>query len=466
MTAEDRTERKTWRPEWAALRVGRDRIFYKRQGIEFHGTIAPFGVEGRVTGLMRDDLTRDHFLTCSTSADFVGTTRGFSVQLYAVSRPAAEAITAPGLGGVSIDRDSPAAHSIGRLTPRAITFESASVRGFQRRKQNVRRAVTSEIARRFAESAPVPVLAAGASPVDLRPMVIVWARSVMGDVVWGPDLSSGQIDYVSTQGRQASTEFRVALHDTFRRVRRYSGRPWLRVLPSLSRLPVTAESRRLNRNIRVLREYATTNLPQVPEGYAARALSDLNEHDGIDPAATLDDVLTCYLAGIDTLTATIIATLWQMLHPANTRWRDAVCEASGAERMEIAQACVKEALRLNPPGSAFNNRVRRDVEIRVGNRGYRLRNGTRVMPHVHAIHAHSGPGFNPSAFLSSDARPYFLSFGRGARSCPGRPAGLVLAATYLSEFLRSNHTTRVSEPTENPARFNTTSDHPLRVVVG
>jgi hypothetical protein len=138
------------------MRVSRERAFYRSQGIDFHGTLAPLGVEKRVTGLLRQDLTRDHLFPGQQSADFIGTTRGFRVQLYAVSWSAVETITAPGFSGVSIDRYSPAAHSIGRLTPRALTFESATVPRFRVRKQNLRRAVDADIGHKFAAATAIP----------------------------------------------------------------------------------------------------------------------------------------------------------------------------------------------------------------------------------------------------------------------------------------------------------------------
>lgn len=53
----------------------RERAFYRSQGIGFQGTIAPLGVERRVTGLLRQDLTRDHLFATHQPSDFIGTTR-------------------------------------------------------------------------------------------------------------------------------------------------------------------------------------------------------------------------------------------------------------------------------------------------------------------------------------------------------------------------------------------------------
>lgn len=465
LNVRDQTGQARSSARWRVVHVGRERAFYRRQGIEFQGSVAPLGVEGRVTGLLQQGLTRDHLFATQQSADFMGTTRGFRVQLYAVSRSAVETITAPGLSGLSIDRYSPAVHSIGRLTPRALTFESSTVPGFRVRKQNMRKAVDADIAQRFAAAGTIPVLPARETSVDLRPMVIQWSRSVMGDLVWGREIGSAPLDYVDVEGNEGSVEYRDGLHETFRRIRQYSTQPWLRIFPSASGIPVTAEARYLRRNIRNIRAFTAASLPRVPEGHAARVLSDLNARHGIEPAATLDDALTSYLAGIDTLTATIVASLWHILHPKNAAWRDALFTACGNERGRIAQACVQEALRLSPPGSVFNNRVTRDVEIQVEGRVYKLRSGTLIMPHVHSIHAQSGSEFDPRAFLTTEPSPDFLAFGRGARSCPGRPAGLALASTYLAGFLSVNSTATVADPNDNPAKFNTTLDHALEALI-
>jgi cytochrome P450 len=452
----------SWRRK---IRVGYERNFYRNQGIKFHGTVAPLGVERRVTSLLREGLTRDHLFATRLSGDFVATTRGFRVQLFAVSRAAAEAITAPGVAGSFVERDSPAVHSIGRLTPRALTFEPATVTGFRVRKQNLRRAVDTDIAHRFAVAATIPTHPAQDTAVDLRPLVIQWARSVMGDLMWGKEIGSEPIRYVDGKGRRESVEYRVGLHETFRRLRKYSTRSWLRVVPSASDLPVTAEARYLKRNIREIRAFAIASLPFVPDGHAARTLFDLNEHDEIEPEATLDDALTCYLAGVDTLVATIVASLWHILRPANSAWREALFAASGDGRARISEACVKEALRISPPGSLFNNRVTQDIEIDVEGKVYKLRSGTRITAHVHAVHAHSGSKFDPHPFLATGDAPYLLAFGRGARSCPGRPAGLALASIYLSGFLSANSTAMLAHPHENPAKFNTMSDQAFELLI-
>lgn len=440
------------------------RNFYRRQGIEFHGALAPVGVERQVTALLREDLTRDQLFASESIAHFVGTTRGFRVQLYAVSRGATEAITAPGVAGQSIDRDSPATYSIGRLTPRALTFESASTPGFRPRKQNLRRAMEAELAGEFATRSTFESLDLTDAPVDVRPLVTRWARGVVGDLVWGHEVASAAVPYTDEHGAMRMEAYRDALHNTFRRVRKYSTRAWLRVIPSGSRWPVTAENRYLARNIRTLREHAALAVRQVPEGHSARILSELNQRQHIDDDVTLDDALTSYLAGIDTLTASIMVSLRHVLDSNNVRWRDAISMGSDAERERISLACVKEALRVTPPGSLFNNRVVRDTRIEVDGVAYDLRRGTRIMPHVHSVHARSGSAYDPQRFLSENSTPDFLAFGRGARSCPGKAAGLAIASTFLAEFIRLNPTATVSELAGDPARFNTTSDRPLDLV--
>ncbi|MGB4780363.1 cytochrome P450 [Microbacterium sp.] len=414
-----------------------------------------------MTTLLREGLTRDHVFVNEPHTHFIGTTRGFRVQLYAVSRAAVDAITAPGVMGDSIDRDSPAIHSIGRLTPRALTFEQSTTPGFRIRKRNLRRAVDAELARGFATSTILEDLNLRGAPVDVRPMVTLWAQRAVGDLVWGQDAASATVPYFDAHGDVVMEQFRTALHDTFRRVRSYSTRARLRVVPSGSRLTFSAEARSLSRNIRILREHAARALEQVPEGHSARVLSEANQREHIAAEVTLDDALTSYLAGIDTLTASIMITLRHVLHPDNVRWRDAIVDGDQAERTHIALACVKEALRVSPPGSLFNNRVVRDTHIDVDGVEYKMRRGTRLMPHVHIVQARAGVAYDPQRFLEGGSTPDFLAFGRGARSCPGKAAGLALASTFLAEFISMNPTASVTEGVDEPAKFNTMSDRPL-----
>ena len=103
---------------------------------------------------------------------------------------------------------------------------------------------------------------------------------------------------------------------------------------------------------------------------------ELNREAGISAESTRDDIVTCFLAGLDTVRTAILAVLWHMLHPSNAAWRHDVVAELAQNRFDLAKACVYEGLRLSTPGSVFNSAVVKDFELRVGDRTYELRRNT------------------------------------------------------------------------------------------
>lgn len=447
------------------LRLRRELREYREQGIPFYGHVAPIGSEAAVTSLLKRGLTRDDSIPNPAGQDFVGTTRGLRVQLYAVSRPAVDAITVPEVAGVVVDRDTPARRSIGRMTPCAVTFASASSPGFRLRKQSIRRAVTPELALRCAVTNPVPVLEGLSSNavIDVRPVVTNWARSVMRDVIWGPESVSAHVAHLNVAGPAISTDYDLALHDTFRRVRQRTSSMWLRILPFASTLPISSEAIRISRNITRLREAAQEQFELASTFHAAHKIHDFNSSHEIPLQQTVDDITTCFLAGVDTLTAAALTGLWHVLHPDQLRWRDMITGAPEGDRATIARACLEEATRVNPPGSLFNNSVTTDSLLAVGERTYRLRSGTRIVPHIYAVHEEAGADFDPSRILDESDAFYSLTFGRGVRSCPGKPAGIEIAAVLINEFVRSNPDAMLSIRSAEACKLTTSSNLPLEV---
>jgi cytochrome P450 len=450
-----------WRSVPSQLIIAaRNRSHYARQGIDFGSGMGPFEVERTVSRLLQRSLTRDHMIEVSDTDDFVGSWRGFRVQLYATSRSAVEALVHPSVVGDFIDRDTPARHSIGQLTPNAITFTSTNAIDFHIRKRNILRATDSSTSSDARSSIVIP--ADDVCPMDIRPRVTEWAQATMGAIVWGRHSVSAPVMYETAEATLEQMPFGTALYDTFTRLRRHSNKLWARIHPTLASAPLTAEIRRLQRNIDILQRHADYWIDQADDQTIAGRLSALNKIDGVSTAHTRDDVMTCFLAGTDTLRTALLASLWHLLHPDNAKWRLALTSSDACTEFELARACVFEALRLTTPGSVFNGRVVQDFNVETTQRTYRLRKDTLVMPSVHAIHARYGSVFDPGRLLDASARerPLVIPFGKGVRSCPGRNFATRLMIGFLTNFLRENPNIQLADILDAPT-FNTTSTTPL-----
>ena len=103
---------------------------------------------------------------------------------------------------------------------------------------------------------------------------------------------------------------------------------------------------------------------------------ELNREAGISAESTRDDIVTCFLAGLDTVRTAILAVLWHMLHPSNAAWRHDVVAELAVESVRPSESMRDEGLRLSTPGSVFNSAVVKDFELRVGDRTYELRHNT------------------------------------------------------------------------------------------
>ena len=63
-----------------------DRRYYEKQGVVFIKTYPFIGSEVDVTGLIGKNQTRDYLYVGENGADFVGSIRGFDIQLYAIKK--------------------------------------------------------------------------------------------------------------------------------------------------------------------------------------------------------------------------------------------------------------------------------------------------------------------------------------------------------------------------------------------
>lgn len=438
------------------------RRYYEKQGVSFVTTYPFIGSEVDVTDLIGKNKTRDYLYTKEKKSDFVGSIRGFDIQLYAINKDTTEKLINPSNFGVTIDRDTPALYSFGQLSPSALTFTPIQTEYFHERKANILKGFDIErmerVSQRLAEEYCARI--AGQPNLDMKQVVADWTREVMGEFVWGRKAMNAIVPYKDEAGNRLQVPFMRALNETFTRLRFYSNRFWNRVYFPIATWPVTREARYLQFNIRALQAHLAVSLTEEPaRDSVSWDVMKGNEALGIPMHVTRDDLLTVSIAGLDTVQSMTLATLWYLLLPENSAWKHQIRTGTGEDREAVVEACINEAIRIDPPGSVINNKVIKDFDLQAPGGLYHLRKGTRIMPNIHALHAVYGGEYRPDRFLEARSKKdiYVMPFGKGKRSCPGRTIGMIMAKNLVGEFVARNPGATILNMEDEHIHFNNLS---------
>jgi len=469
------------------VRVYMLRRFYEKQGIVFvKDCYAVIGAELRVSKLREKNRSHDWLYT-ERPSDLVGTIRGHSVQLYGTSAELCETLIHQ--TGTYVDRDTPALFSFGQLSPFSITFTRYTDPFFAERKAALIRGMNGlkhlfSIANRQAMEALAHFHVEDGSGeiINIRHLLTHWTRETSGEFIWGRYNVNRYVHVFDENNVMKCVSFMAALNQTFTDLRFYSDGFWSRVYFPLATWPLTREARRLQHNIRVLRQTMDCMIACADDGSVAENVQRNNEASGIPNDVTRDDLITATTAGLDTVAATTMATLWHLFQNENIAWREKVLSETKValenpdtmymtlSRCENLNAVIYETLRHEPPGSLINNSASHDFDLPIGDRSYNIKAGTRIMTCIHALHQNDlswqsriDPKttplaeFDPSRFVQ-DANGIvgsscFMPFGKGPRRCPGQAVALLMVKSFITAFLHRNSKCSISIPNGQPKDF-------------
>jgi cytochrome P450 len=467
------------------------RRWYEKQGINFvDNCYAVVGAEMRVTKLQEENKSHD-WLYMEKPTNLYGTLRGLTLQLYTTNAKLCSELV--GKTGKHVDRNTPALHSVGRLSPSAIPFQSMHKLGFKERKANLTKGTRDnkrlfDIVERQANFAldKFKVKNGSGMQIDVRKLLEHWTRCTSGEYVWGKDNIDRYLEVEEIDGQVRTLPFMVVLNQTFTELRFYSSRFWNRVCFPLAGLPLTKEARRLSRNINILRDVCTDMMNNPEDGTVAALLQEMNESQGMPEVYTLDDLITATFAGLDAVKSTVMGCLYHLLDPDNAYWRKAILEEinkleeqKGDMDVKLMQAPILnsfmwESLRFEPPGSLINNAAVKDFELNYQGQTYKIKAGTRIVSSIHALHQHEESWreiagdmapltvFDPSRFLKYGDKllgsSCFMPFGKGPRRCPGQAAGALMVKTFLKVFVQRDfkncRTVYPENQTKDSSRFH------------
>ncbi|KAK0661660.1 Isotrichodermin C-15 hydroxylase [Cercophora samala] len=469
------------------------RRWYEKQGINFvDNCYAVVGAEMQVTKLQEENKSHDWLYT-DKPTNLYGTLRGLSLQLYTTNAKLCSELV--GKTGKQVDRNTPALHSVGRLSPSAIPFQSMHKLRFKDRKANLTKSTRDnkrlfEIVERQANHALDKFSVKnedGRIEIDARDLLEYWTRCTSGEFVWGQQNIEGRtLTVEQVDGVVRTLPFMDVLNQTFTELRFYSSRFWNRVCFPLASLPLTKEARRLSRNINILRDICTEMMNNPLEGTVASLLQEMNDSQGMPDVYSLDDLITATFAGLDAVKSAVMGCIYHMLNPEHAYWRQAMLEEmnklsdlSGDMDVNVMQAPILtafmwESLRFEPPGSLINNAAVKDFELNYQGQTYKIKAGTRIVSSIHALHQHEeswrqiAPDmsplteFDPNRFLKYGDKllgsSCFMPFGKGPRRCPGQAAGALMVKTFLKVFiqrdLKNCTTVRPDGQSKDASRFH------------
>jgi len=178
-----------------------------------------------------------------------------------------------------------------------------------------------------------------------------------------------------------------------------------------------------------------------------------------------DQLLTLFIAGHDTSTATLSWTLYLLsMHPVILqRVQQEVSDVlngnkptlESINKLDYLEMVIKETLRLYPPIHIGNRIAARDLSFQ----GFRIPAGSRVVYSIYLSHRHPNywgdPGeFKPDRFDNENNRnriPYtYMPFGGGHRNCIGMAFAMIEAKLILARIIQrfniSNKNTHSVKP--------------------
>ncbi len=192
------------------------RRYYEKQGVIFTTTYPFIGSEVGITGLLHRNKTRDYLYLDKETTDFVGSIRGFAIQLYAVNKEPTNILVHPENIGTYIDRDTPALYSFGQLSPSALTFTPITTENFNERKLHRAKGFSRKrmevISRRGAESYCDRLLKI--RNLDMKRIAGDFTREIMGEFVWGPE-ANALVSYKDQSGQKTQVPFMFSLNEPF-----------------------------------------------------------------------------------------------------------------------------------------------------------------------------------------------------------------------------------------------------------
>ncbi|KAL5001073.1 cytochrome P450 [Aspergillus recurvatus] len=163
-------------------------------------------------------------------------------------------------------------------------------------------------------------------------------------------------------------------------------------------------------------------------------------------------------AGADTVSAALQSFVYHMLRKpqyleklraeisaerARARCSDPVVSFAHAQDLEYLQACIKESLRVFSPVPFGLARVAPTGGLKIGDRHFP--EGTKLSVNPWVIHyskelfGHDAAEYNPDRWIgdrAKDINRYFMPFGHGYNSCPGRHLAMIELSKVTATLVR------------------------------